>query len=150
MLDIKLILSQNVTKLLDTRRDISRLDLSKQMGVADGTLGRIKYGTGNPNAETIEQIAYFFRFEPWQLLVKGFDPKKPPLLLVDAKAPTRVHKGLGSPESKSSASEDELLNLFRQLDEPERTYLLQHAQQYAERVDQNKSSEKNTGTGKQK
>lgn len=150
MLDIKLILSQNVSKLLETRKDISRLDLSKQMGVADGTLGRIKYGTGNPNAETIEQIAYFFRFEPWQLLVKGFDPKKPPLLLVDAKVPTRVNKGLVNPSSTNNASEDELLNLFRQLDEPERTYLLQHAQQYAERVDHNKSSETSTGTDSQK
>lgn len=125
MLDIKLILSQNVSKLLDTRKDLSRLNLSRQMGVADGTLGRIKYGSGNPNVETVAQIASFFRYEPWQLLVKGFDPKSPPCLAANADTQDNT-------ESRSDGSaESELLDLFRQLGEPERTYLLQHAQQYA-------------------
>lgn len=73
MPDVKEILAQSVARLLETRPDISRLNLSKLMGVADGTLGRIKYGTGNPNVETVEQIARYFKFEAWQLLVAGFD-----------------------------------------------------------------------------
>lgn len=69
MLDIKKTLADNVTYLLGTRPDISRLDLSRQMKVADGTLGRIKYGTGNPTVEVLEQIARFFKIEAWQLLM---------------------------------------------------------------------------------
>jgi transcriptional regulator with XRE-family HTH domain len=69
MLDTKKILAENLSALLETRPDISRLNLSKQIQVADGTLGRIKYGTGNPTVEVIEQIARFFKIEPWQLLV---------------------------------------------------------------------------------
>jgi transcriptional regulator with XRE-family HTH domain len=68
MLDAKKILADNLSALLESRPDISRLDLSKQMKVADGTLGRIKYGTGNPGVEVLEQIARFFRIETWQLL----------------------------------------------------------------------------------
>lgn len=47
---------------------MSRLDLAKIMGVADGTLGRIKYGTGNPTVEVLDQIASFFRIPTWKLL----------------------------------------------------------------------------------
>lgn len=68
MLDMKKILAENLTALLATRPDMSRLNLSKAMGVADGTLGRIKYGDGNPTVEVIERIATFFEVEPWQLL----------------------------------------------------------------------------------
>jgi len=80
MLDTKKILQETVSRLLETRPDVSRLDLSRLMEVSDGALGRIKYGNGNPTAETLERIARFFRVEPWQLLVPGFDPAKPPQL----------------------------------------------------------------------
>ncbi|WP_244116539.1 helix-turn-helix transcriptional regulator [Burkholderia gladioli] len=65
---MKKTLADNLAELLATRPDVSRLNLSKAMGVADGTLGRIKYGDGNPTAEVIEKIATFFKIEPWQLL----------------------------------------------------------------------------------
>ncbi|PVX77195.1 hypothetical protein [Paraburkholderia unamae] len=65
---MKKVLSDNLTTLLESRPDISRLNLSKQIKVADGSLGRIKYGTGNPTIETLEDIARFFKVEAWQLL----------------------------------------------------------------------------------
>jgi transcriptional regulator with XRE-family HTH domain len=68
MLDIKKILAENLTTLLATRSDISRLELSRQMKVGDGTLGSIKYGKGNPTVEVLDQIASFFKLEAWQLL----------------------------------------------------------------------------------
>lgn len=72
MLDAKKTLTDNVRTLIDkATQDRARLDLAKQMGVADGTLGRIKYGNGNPNVETLEQIARFFRIEAYQLLTPG-------------------------------------------------------------------------------
>lgn len=64
----KATLAENLTALLATKPDVSRLALSKQMGVADGTLGRIKYGTGNPTVEVLDQIADYFRIPAWQLL----------------------------------------------------------------------------------
>lgn len=64
----KAVLAKKLTALLESRKGISRLDLSRQMGVADGTLGRIKYGTGNPTIEILDQIGDFFRVPSWQLL----------------------------------------------------------------------------------
>ena len=61
-------LATNLTQLLATKSEMSRLALSKHMGVADGTLGRIKYGTGNPTVEVLDQIADFFKMPSWQLL----------------------------------------------------------------------------------
>lgn len=60
-------LAQHLTRLLDGA-DGSRMDIAKRMGVADGTLGRIKYGTGNPTIEVLDRIAHYFRVEPWELL----------------------------------------------------------------------------------
>lgn len=64
----KSVLADNLSDLLARRQDMSRLDLSRQMGVADGTLGRIKYGTGNPTVEVLDQIASFFKVPTWELL----------------------------------------------------------------------------------
>lgn len=79
MLDNKKVLSENLTRLLATRSE-SRLDLSRKMGVADGSLGRIKYGTGNPTLEALEGIARFFRLEVWHLFIPNLDPLNPPKL----------------------------------------------------------------------
>lgn len=123
MLDVKEILAASVSQLLETRRDVSRLNLSKQMDVADGTLGRIKYGSGNPNVETLAQIARFFKFEPWQLLVPGFTVNDPPAL--------RAEDGSNG---ALAGEEAELVAIFRRLKEPERTYLLANARGYAASV----------------
>lgn len=132
MLDIKKILSKSVGLLLDSRDDISRLNLSKQMGVADGTLGRIKYGNGNPNVETVETIARFFRYQPWQLMVDGFSVQSPP----------HLHTANEIPENLSE-QERELVRVVRLLREPERTYLFQQARHYMESMEEsNKSGDK--------
>lgn len=68
MLDTKQILQENLKALLATRPEISRLNLSREMAVADGTLGSIQYGKGNPTLEILESIARFFNLETWQLL----------------------------------------------------------------------------------
>ncbi|HET6807213.1 MAG TPA: helix-turn-helix transcriptional regulator [Frateuria sp.] len=47
---------------------MARLDLSRRMGVADGTLGRIKYGRGNPTLDVVDRIANYFRIAPWKLI----------------------------------------------------------------------------------
>lgn len=88
--DIKKVLSDNLSALLERYPDVSRLELSRRMKVADGTLGRIKYGTGNPQLDNLCQIAEFFKLYPWQLLIKDgyklsrdFDPFKQPVANVE-------------------------------------------------------------------
>lgn len=89
--DIKQTLAENLTALLQRYPDVSRMELSRRMEVADGTLGRIKYATGNPQLDNLVQIAGFFKVRPWQLLVKDgyklprdFDPAKQPVPAVEA------------------------------------------------------------------
>lgn len=68
MLDTKRILQENLKALLAMRQETSRLKLSKEMKVGDGTLGSIQYGKGNPTLEVLESVARFFELETWQLL----------------------------------------------------------------------------------
>lgn len=68
MLNTKKILQENLKALLATRPEISRLNLSREMKVGDGTLGSIQYGKGNPTIEILEAIAVFFELETWRLL----------------------------------------------------------------------------------
>lgn len=68
MLDTKQVLQKNLKALLATRPEISRLNLSREMKVGDGTLGSIQYGKGNPTLEVLETIAGFFELETWRLL----------------------------------------------------------------------------------
>lgn len=60
-------LSDSLSELLDSER-LARLELAKRMGVADGTLGRIKYGKGNPTLEVVDQIARYYRVPAWRLI----------------------------------------------------------------------------------
>lgn len=66
---VKKALSENVARLIEGMPTDSRLKASKRIGVGDGTLGRILYGTANPELETIVRLAEYFKLQPWQLLV---------------------------------------------------------------------------------
>ncbi|NYT57886.1 helix-turn-helix transcriptional regulator [Alcaligenaceae bacterium] len=124
VLDAKTILKNSVGQLLDSRPDISRLNLSRQMHVADGTLGRIQYGNGNPTVDTIEAIARFFRLQPWQLLIEDFDRDAPPQVI----SPEHTPDGL-------TEDERELIRVLRILREPERSYLFKQAKNYMESME---------------
>jgi transcriptional regulator with XRE-family HTH domain len=67
MPNLKKILADNVRRLLASR-DGARTEIATRMGVGDGTLGRILYGTANPSLETLDQIASFFRVSVVDLL----------------------------------------------------------------------------------
>lgn len=60
-------LSESLNRLLDGE-GLARIELAKRMGVADGTLGRIKYGKGNPTLEVVDQIARYYRVPAWRLI----------------------------------------------------------------------------------
>lgn len=67
-LDSKRVLAGRLARLLGSRPDLPRTEHAKLMGVGDGTLGRILYGTGNPTVEVLDAIAAYFRVGTWQLL----------------------------------------------------------------------------------
>lgn len=60
-------LTANLNRLLEGQ-ELSRIELARRMRVADGTLGRIRYGTANPTIDVLERIARYFRVKPWELL----------------------------------------------------------------------------------
>lgn len=102
MLDTKKILADNLTALLERRPDVSRLNLSKQIHVADGTLGRIKYGNGNPTVDVLERIAHFFRVEPWRLLAPDLGAAQLPPPTESPPPPTEEKHGMGEPAGLDS------------------------------------------------
>lgn len=124
---LKQTLADNLKRLLATRPGLPRLALAQQMGVADGTLGRIKYGNGNPNIETLVSIARYFRVEPWQLLTENLDPSAPPHL-----SSSSLNKHTNANKNAGDMKLQELIELFSLLGEPERTYLLNQARVYVE------------------
>lgn len=105
----KPILAKRLAELLASRPEKSRLDHSRAMGVADGTLGRIKYGTGNPTIEVIDQIASYFRIQPWQLLqpegelrepVEPSQPVSGEALMIAADVADEALQGLWLPKNR--------------------------------------------------
>lgn len=64
----KRVLADRLSALLASRPDRTRMEHAAAMGLSDGTLGRIKYGTGNPTVEVLDHIAAYFRLQTWQLL----------------------------------------------------------------------------------
>lgn len=67
-------MADNLASLLRRHSQISRLDLSREIGVGDGTLGRILYARdGNPRLASVCRIADFFGIAPWELLLPERD-----------------------------------------------------------------------------
>lgn len=79
--------------------------LASESGFGPATSTRLKKQDTNVGIDVLEAIARRFKFEPWQLLVPGFDPKNPPVL-ADSDAMAAV-----TPEERA------LLKHFRSLSE---------------------------------
>lgn len=107
--DSKAVLAGRLSALLSSRPEKSRLDHSKAMGVADGTLGRIKYGTGNPTVDVLDQIAAYFRIPTWELLkplgvdeqpVEPSHPVSGEALMIAADVADEALQGLWLPKNR--------------------------------------------------
>lgn len=46
----------------------SRIAFANEIGLGDGTLGRIQYGAGNTTLEVLIKLGEYAKVEPWQLL----------------------------------------------------------------------------------
>lgn len=103
-------LAANLAGLLAGRADKSRMEHAKLMGVGDGTLGRILYGTGNPGLEVLDSIASYFKLQPWQLIQPADDshraadagshPMSPEALMVATDLVDETLRGLWLPKHK--------------------------------------------------
>lgn len=63
--------SNNLRELLSISKkqdNLSRHEVASEMGVADGTLGKIRKGDGNPTLEVITRIAHYYGITPAEFL----------------------------------------------------------------------------------
>ena len=72
--------SESVRAILDKIEEGNQSAMSRRSHVPQPTIGRIAKGVTVPDLENLEKIASAYGFDVWQLLVKGFDPKRPPVL----------------------------------------------------------------------
>jgi transcriptional regulator with XRE-family HTH domain len=72
--------SKSVAAILHALEDGNRSSMSRKTGHAQPVISRIVAGKVMPSLEVLDAIAKAYGFEVWQLLVKGFDPKHPPVL----------------------------------------------------------------------
>lgn len=47
--------------------------------VSQSTISRVLSGAQSPTLDVVHRLALTLGFEPWQMLVPGFEPKNPPL-----------------------------------------------------------------------
>jgi transcriptional regulator with XRE-family HTH domain len=72
--------SKSVAAILNELEDGNRSAMSRKTGHAQPVISRIVAGKVVPSLDVLEAIAHSYEFEVWQLLVKDFDPKHPPVL----------------------------------------------------------------------
>lgn len=106
-------LADNLNRLLASQ-DMARIELAKRMGVADGTLGRIKYGKGNPTIDVVDKIARYFRVNPWELLMPADQSIGEPGASYDVGVP-----GLGEEIARLTPGQQQaLLSMIREFKDP--------------------------------
>ncbi|MES2187974.1 MAG: helix-turn-helix transcriptional regulator [Pseudomonadota bacterium] len=71
--------SENVRTLI-ARYELTGPALARAAKIDQKTVWRIYNGQTEPGLDVVTKIARVYKFEPWQLLVPGFDPALPPTL----------------------------------------------------------------------
>lgn len=85
--DIRAILSANLSALMDYARDHQHPDLSTLKGIERATNGQatrttlrgMRDGTRYVQLDTLEAVATAFDIQPWALLLPDLDPANPPI-----------------------------------------------------------------------
>ena len=88
--DLRAVVAANVTKALEARgKTCASLVAYRTAGrkggarIAKRTIQYLAQGDGpSPTFDTLKGVAHALGFDPWQLLVPGFDPFAPPLLQI--------------------------------------------------------------------
>ena len=76
--DARKLLAENLTKL--RKAGESELAFGKRVGVSQRTANRLLAAKNGTSLDTLTVIASKLGFEPWQLLVRGFDIKSKPVI----------------------------------------------------------------------
>lgn len=63
--------------------------LAREAGIGPASCSRLKAQQTSVGVELLEKVAAIFGVQAWQLLVPGFDPKSPPVLM-PVSAPERA------------------------------------------------------------
>ena len=74
------IASESVKAILDAMEEGNKSHMAKRCGLPQPTISRIARGAVVPSLDVLDAVAKAYGFEVWQLLVKGFDPKRPPCI----------------------------------------------------------------------
>lgn len=61
-------------------RGMSQGDIRRRTGLAQSTVGRAMSMSHAPDLDTISKICNAVGYEPWQLLLPGFEPEHPPFI----------------------------------------------------------------------
>ena len=78
----KTVLARNLRALMDASDALkTQAAVGKATGLNQRTIGYILSDTHSPGLKQIEAIAAAFGIQPWQLLVPGLVPSKPPMLI---------------------------------------------------------------------
>jgi transcriptional regulator with XRE-family HTH domain len=81
-LSVEEILAANLDALMGRGKKRKAQSFLASKGVSQSAIAEILRHDRSVRLRTLAIIAAEFNFQPWQLLVEGFDPKQPPLLQV--------------------------------------------------------------------
>lgn len=88
-LALRRLIANNVTRALKHREQSQSGAARKTVEVHQTTIGRLAAGQRDNRLSTLAAAAHALDYEPWQLMLPGFDPADPPKLL-----PADVRKAL--------------------------------------------------------
>lgn len=84
---VRQIVAENLDRLMGPHGSPERLPQSflRKSG-SNATVGRMLKPSGprGPTLASLDELAAYFKLEPWQLLIDGLDPRHPPRLIRDA------------------------------------------------------------------
>ena len=73
---------ENIKRLVAEKAEGNQSEAARHSKVPQRTIGRIMNGEVSPTVDVIYRLATSYGYEAWQLLVPGFDPKKPPRIAI--------------------------------------------------------------------
>lgn len=79
LMDLRRTYAVNLKAAMDYR-GLTQGDIKRRTGIAQSTVGRALSASHAPDLDTISRIADAVGFQPWQLMVPGFNPSHPPFI----------------------------------------------------------------------
>lgn len=68
---------------IPSQSELSRVLRGRGLRMPQSSISRVLAGQQSPTLDAVHRLAHGLGFEPWQMLVPGFDPGNPPLTRED-------------------------------------------------------------------